>query len=45
MVRKNEARFWYLDGIAMEIGITFDELIEKILLQLQKVFKFACENP
>ena len=45
MVRKNEPKFEYLDGIAMEMGISFDELIEKILSSITKAFKFARKNP
>ena len=37
LVRKNEPKFEYLKGIAMEMGIKFDELIlEKFYLQSQK---------
>ena len=37
---KNESKFECLDGIAMEMGIRFDELIGKILPSITKAFRF-----
>ena len=40
MARKNEIKFENLDGISMEMGIKFDELIGKILPSIGNAFTF-----